>query len=111
MEGSCLQGLLFFLPMETQFYILLSLKTVKGFVNYGQYFIGNDRQAAENLFGEMNGIRIITDSTALHIDLMETVNELPLKVETIGCTLDELSENLKMLTRELFRRHNLDEFN
>jgi hypothetical protein len=101
---------LFYDPaMETQFYILLSLKTVKGYINYAQYFIGNEKQAAENLFGELQGSRIPTDSTSLHIDLMETVDELPVKVKTIGCTLDELSENLKVITRELFRRHNLNE--
>jgi hypothetical protein len=97
--------------METQFYILLSLKMVKGYINYAQYFIGNEKQAAENLFSELQGTRTPTESTALHIDLMETVDELPVKVETIGCTLDELSENLKVITRELFRRHNLHELN
>jgi hypothetical protein len=97
--------------METQFYILLSLKTVKGFVNYAQYFIGSDRKGAEDLFDQLNGTKLPNESTALHIDFMETVDELPVKVKTIGCTLDELSENLKVLTWELFRRHNLDALN
>ncbi len=95
--------------METQFYILLSLKTVKGFVNYAQYFIGDDRAAAEELFGRLQGTPAPGDNLALHIDLMEVVNELPVKVRTIGCTMDELIENHKLLTCAMFRLHNLGE--
>lgn len=93
--------------METQFYILLSLKTPDGFVHYGQYFLGNDQEAAYNLFDEMKGDNEIRDGALLHIDLMETVNELPVKIKTICCTLDELCENIKLITRELFRLKNL----
>lgn len=89
--------------METQFYILLSLKTNRGFVNYGQYFFGNDRQAAYTLFDQMEGKDQITDGGLLHIDLMETVNELPVKIKTICCTLDELGINCKLIAREIFR--------
>jgi hypothetical protein len=41
--------------METQFYILLSLKTQQGFADYGQYFFGNDRKAAYGLFTQLKG--------------------------------------------------------
>lgn len=106
-----MQEILFYMTMETQFYILLSLKTINGFVNYAQYFIGNDRNGAENLFSQLNGTKIPNESIALHIDFMETVEELPVKVKTIACTLNELSDNLRIITRELFRRYNLDELN
>ena len=95
--------------METKFYILLSLKTIKGFVDYGQYFFGNDREAAYNLFAQMKGSETLTDHTLLHIDLMETVNQLPVKVKTMCCTLDELGINCKLIAREIFRLKNLEE--
>jgi len=41
--------------MQTQFYILLSLKTTQGFVDYGQYFFGNERDAAYGLFRQLKG--------------------------------------------------------
>ncbi len=95
--------------MQSQFYIILSLKTPAGFINYGQYFFGNDRQAADELFDQLQGSRTITGQALLHIDLMETVNELPLKIKTIGCTLDELAHNTKLIAREIFRLKNLEE--
>jgi len=105
-----LQGLFdYMLVMETQFYILLSLKTKKGFVDYGQYFFGNDREAAEHLFDQLKGSQIITDSALLHVDLMETVGQLPVKMKTICCTLEELGSNCKLIAREMFRLKNLEE--
>ena len=95
--------------METQFYILLSLKTPQGYSDYGQYFFGNDRQAAYRLFKQLKGSADLKASCLLHIDLMETVNELPVRIKTICCTLDELGDNCKLIAREIFRLKNLEE--
>jgi len=95
--------------METQFYILLSLKTNKGFVDYGQYFLGSERNTANELFGRLKGDENIKSGALLHIDLMETVNELPVRIKTICCTLDELGDNCKLIAREMFRLKNLEE--
>lgn len=103
-----MQGLFVFIEiMKTQFYILLSLKTPAGFVNYGQYFLGDDREAAYGLFDSLKGRQ--DDSALLHIDLMETVNELPVKIRTICCTLEELGLNSRLIAREIFRLKNLEE--
>lgn len=105
-----MQGLFEFnSTMETQFYILLSLKTPRGFEDYGQYFFGNDREAAYGLFAQLQGSPDIKDTCRLHIDLMETVNELPVKIKTICCTLEELGDNCKLIARETFRLKNLEE--
>lgn len=96
--------------MKTQFYILLSLKTPDGFENYGQYFFGNDWQAAYALFAELEGSEKIAPNCPLHIDLMETVDELPVRIKTICCTLDQLAENSKKIAREIFRQKNLKEW-
>ena len=95
--------------MKTQFYILLSLKTAQGFVDYGQYFFGDDREAAYELFRQLKGSPDLKDSCLLHIDLMETVDELPVKIRTICCTLEELGSNCKLIAREMFRLKNLEE--
>ena len=104
-----MQGLSdFVIAMETQFYILLSLKTPQGYADYGQYFLGDDGEAAYALFDELEGSRIIHDRAVLHIDLMETVNDLPVKIKTICCTLEQLGANCKLIARELFRLKNLE---
>lgn len=97
------------MTMDTQFYILLSLKTPQGFVDYGQYFFGNDREAAYWLFEQLKGQEAMKESCLLHIDLMETVDALPVKIKTICCTLDELGANCKLIAREIFRLKNLEE--
>lgn len=79
-------------------------------MNYGQYFIGNNGEAAEGLFKQLKGTSPV-DQAMLHVDLMEMVDELPVKIKTIGCTLDELCENTKLITREIFRLQNLKEIN
>jgi len=95
--------------METQFYLLLSLQTTKGFTDYGQFFLGNDREAAEELFGTLKGRNPKTADCILHIDLLETVEGLPEKIKSICCTLDELGENTKLIAKEVFRLKNLEE--
>ena len=93
--------------METKFYILLSVKTSRGFEIYGQYFLGDDRETANALFAGFEGSADMEDPLLLHIDLMETTGELPAKINTICCTLDELSYNVKMISKEIFRTKNL----
>lgn len=95
--------------METQFYILLSLKTPQGFADYGQYFFGAEREAAEQLFEQLQGSDELKPACLLHIDLMETVNGLPERIKTKCCTLEELGLNCKLIAREIFRLKNLEE--
>ena len=95
--------------MESRYSILLSLKTPTGFITYGQYFLGNDWQVADELFNQLQGSSQIDGHILLHIDMMETVNELPQKIKTIGCTLDELAHNIKIIAREVFRIKNLED--
>lgn len=97
------------MSMKTKFYILLSLKTSDGFMNYGQFFLGNDWQSAYNLFQQIKGNEKLTDNPLLHIDLMETVDELPVMIKSKCCTLDELGINCKLIAREIFRLKNMEQ--
>ncbi len=80
-----------------------------GFVDYGQYFFGDERDAAYELFAQLKGDKNMKNTCPLHIDLMETVNELPVKIKSICCTLEELGTNCKLIAREIFRLKNLEE--
>src|ERR1700760_1525841 len=95
-------GALFLMAMETQFYILLSLQTAKGFTDYGQFFLGNDREGAQELFSTLKGRDPKTADGILHLDLLETVNGLPEKIKSICCTLDELAEKTNLIPQEVF---------
>jgi len=83
------------------------MKTPSGYDSYGQYFLGDDREAAYELFGKLNGNAEL--NAPLHIDLMETVNDLPVNIKTISCNLQQLSRNCQLITRTLFRLKTLEE--
>jgi hypothetical protein len=94
---------------ETNFFIVLNIRTADGFKSYGKFFIGNDKETAYRLFTKLRGSKKVNDKSILHIDLMETRNGLPLNIQLISCTLEELGENCKIITKETFKRFNFEE--
>ena len=80
-----------------------------GFVNYGQFEWGGSSAEVFEFFACLKGCPDAADETILHIDLMETVDELPSRINTISCTLDELVYNCKLITLETFRINSLKE--
>lgn len=95
--------------MKTQFYILLSQKSKLGFETYGQYLLGNDRKTAYDIFAKLKGNDDYRNEALLHFDFMETVNEIPVKIRTLCCTLDDYVCNCKTIAKETFKRLNLEE--
>lgn len=89
--------------MKRNFEILISFRTPQGFRACGQYFLGKDRAFAEQVFNGLTGRQDIDDNAVIHLDLLELTDCLPEKVKTISCRLNELGENCRYITRELFR--------
>jgi hypothetical protein len=50
----------------------------------------------------------IVKGCALQIDLMETRNDLPTNIKVLGCTLEELAENCKVITKVVFKNFVLE---
>lgn len=94
--------------METTFYILLSIKTINGLESYGRFNIGNDRAAAYHIFRKLKGTSNIDDKNILYLELMETVDNLPLNIQMLSCSLDNLTENCRIITKEIFNRWNIN---
>lgn len=95
--------------METTFYIRFTLKTVRGFESFGQFFISNDRNFANQVFKKLKGNDAVNESNILQMDFIETKNNLPVNIKMIRCTLNEMVENCRIITRELFKHFNLQE--
>ena len=95
--------------METTFYIEFDMKTPDGFETFGCFDIGNDRQFALTLFSKLKGERKADETSILHMDLVEKFRGLPVGIQVISCTMDDLCGNVKTITRELFKRLSLDE--
>jgi len=93
----------------SEFYIVLNIKSGKDFQTYGKFFLGSNRRFADSIFKKLKGNRRVSSASVLYIELMETNNELPVNIQVMSCSLDELSENCKMITKETFKQCNLGE--
>ena len=89
--------------METAFYILLYIRTPQGFESFARFYIGNKDDLARQLFDKLKGNVDAIDNSILQMDLMETRNNLPVNIKMIGCTLEEMAENCKIITKEAFK--------
>lgn len=91
------------------FYIVLNLRTGTGYECFGKFEVGNNRKSATSIFNQLRGRKNVDDNSILQLDLMESVNGLPVNMQMITCSLEELSENCKIITKEIFRNYNMEE--
>ena len=92
---------------KNTFYALLSIRTADGFESFGKFNLGNNRKGASSIFKQLKGTPVVDESTMLTIDLVETVNELPVNLHILGCTLEEMAYNSKIIVKERFKLLNL----
>ena len=88
------------------FHILISVKTREGFESFGKYNLGNNRKTATAIFRQLKGSPDV-DQTMLTMELEETVNGLPVNLQMLACTLEELAHNTKIIVKETFKLLNL----
>ena len=88
------------------FYILISVRTREGFESFGKYNLGNNRKTATAIFRQLKGNPDV-DQTMLIMELEETVNGLPVNIQMLACTLEELAYNTKIIVKETFKLLNL----
>lgn len=93
--------------MDTTFYIEFTFKTINGLESFAKFFVGNDREKARDVFRKLRGSRDVSERDVMYMSFMETKNELPLNVDIISCTLDEIGENSKIISKELFKMYAL----
>jgi hypothetical protein len=95
--------------MKTTFYIVLNMKKGETFEAFGKFFVGNDRRFAYQLFSRLEGDTSVKESDILHMDMMETVDGLPVNMKVINCRLEQLAANCRTITKEIFKARNLEE--
>lgn len=79
------------------------MKTPKGFESFARFYIGNKEELVRELFAKLKGTTKDPENWILQMDLTETQNNLPVNIELIGCTLEEMAENCKVITKEAFK--------
>jgi hypothetical protein len=95
--------------METSFCIVLNIRTVDGYGTYGRFLLGKDREFANDVFSKLKGEDMPDERSVLHIDMIEMKDGLPFNLKMLACTLDQLAQNIKIITREVFKAYNLKE--
>lgn len=93
--------------MQSHFCIKLNLKTSNGYETFGKFSIGSEREHAYSIFRKLKGSDKVSEGNVLSLELCELRNELPVNIQLITCTLEELAENCRTITREIFKLHNL----
>ncbi|MES1218505.1 MAG: hypothetical protein ABUT20_23565 [Bacteroidota bacterium] len=65
--------------------------------------LGRNGTFAYDLFRKLSGNAQVTEKDPLQMEFIEMKTELPLIADIISCTLAEIGENSKLITRELFK--------
>ena len=85
------------------------MKTTTGYISFGKFFIGNNKSLAYSLFNQLEGNTEVDEKDVLTMELMETLNQLPLNLNIISCSLDQLAHNCSYITKETFKAIKLEE--
>jgi hypothetical protein len=94
--------------MKNTYYIIFHLKVKGELQSFGKFYIGHHRGLAHGLFSQMKGKADTDGSEVLFVELMETREKLPLNIQMLACSLDELSENCRLIAKETFKWNNMD---
>ena len=92
---------------ETTFYIQVSIKTANGFERVGKFVVGDNRKKAAAIFEKLKGNSNVDQKSILTLELVEARNKLPVNMQMITCTLQELGENCKIIMRDSFKLFNM----
>jgi hypothetical protein len=95
--------------VQSRFMMVLNMKTADGFVPFGQFELGTDREAVRALYQTLEGREPHGEEGFLHIDLVEMRRGLPMSLRVLECSAPELARNVLLITKQVFRWKNLDE--
>jgi hypothetical protein len=93
--------------MDTLFCLVITLKTPGGTENIAHFHLGDDRKKALAIFEKLKGTTEINENNMLSIEFRETKEDLPFNLKIIFCTLEQIAENCRLITKELFKNYNV----
>ncbi|MGF6848125.1 hypothetical protein QFZ51_003360 [Chitinophaga sp. W3I9] len=87
--------------------IIVDMRVQAGYTEYCRFYIGEDRSRARALFDSLHG-SIVIESILLRMSLVN-LDDTPHEVLVVRyCTLTELTENCRLITKEVFRYFNIE---
>lgn len=94
--------------MKSFFFINIKMKVLDGTIDYSKFFVGDDKEFASNLYNNLNGHLDPEFQYVLHVELIENSEDNMIIMQRKGCSLEELTENCRLITRETFKFLNLE---
>lgn len=94
--------------MKKSFIISLSLQTPDGALPYAKFSLGADQQTATSIFAMLKGKAEVSKPCGITVQLLEEIGELPVPIGVMVCNVDELKENVALISKELFRIAHLE---
>ena len=89
--------------MSKRYCIQLTLHSGQGIECFAKFTLGNDKEFAASLFRQLKGNRDVNEKDLVHMEFIELSDDLPLSIDLVACTLNDIGENSKIITRELFK--------
>ncbi|WP_234645316.1 hypothetical protein [Dyadobacter sp. CY356] len=84
------------------------MKALDGIREIGRFLVSTDKEFAFETFNSLKGKTTLPENQVLRLSLLETTGLSGIIIGIIGCNLDELSENCKIITRDAFKFFNLE---
>lgn len=91
------------------FIITIDMKVAEGYIEYGRFTINSFQHAAQDIFDQLSGLAYTNNNLLLRLSLIQQGSEPFEVLATKYCTLDELCDNCRLITRALFKCYNLDQ--
>ncbi|MET4141752.1 hypothetical protein [Pedobacter sp. UYP1] len=84
------------------------MKTHKGIETYGCFHLGHDEAFTQMLYASLFSDEMVSVDLVIIIDLVGRENDVPFPQELRHCSYEQLSNNVRMITKEVFKRLNLE---
>ena len=94
--------------MEPEFEISFNMKTLRGIESYGCFNLGAGEKFALSLFNMLHGDEAVLPDSVITVDLVKRKDGLLFPLGLRHCNYLQLAENVKIITKELFKKLNLE---
>lgn len=94
--------------METRFSITVTLGTANGRKAFGSFDMGTDKNSSTAIFRLLKGDLLPFGQRHISVELIEWIADLPVPIGIVHCNLEELKENIALITKEIFKIHHLE---
>jgi hypothetical protein len=96
--------------MKTIYRVIVNMQIPDGYIETARFFIGNNKDEATEMFELLHGRHLAGKASLLRMDLVAKDNDgIGIVHQSLDCTLKELTENVKIITKETFRLLNLEQ--